>query len=181
MDPDAIPDALLVDRAAGGDTGAFTVLASRHMAVLRGYARRLTGSDADADDAVQDAMVRAWSTIDTLRDPQAVRSWLIRIVSRCAVDLIRARRHHADLEAIPDPADPRPGPEAHVVAANGREALEKALQRLPEGQRQVWILKEIGGLSIPEIVELTGLPHPTVRGRVARSRAQLMEEMKGWR
>ena len=172
-------DALLAARSADGDATAFGVLVRRHLPFLRAFATRLTGSAADADDAVQEGLIAAWRGIDGLGDPERVRSWLASIVSRKATDRIRARKPTSELdEAAPDSA---PGPEQHAVAGSRLDALSTVLAALPDGQRQCWLLKEVEGLSYEEIAERLGTTPVVVRGRLARARASVATGMEAWR
>jgi len=172
-------DGLLAQRSADGDTRAFAILVRRHGPFLRAYATRLTGSSSDADDAVQEALISAWDQLDTLRDATKVRSWLVSIVSRKATDRIRARRVSDELDDDV-PADGAT-PEQAAVASSRLEALSVVLASLPDGQRQCWVLKELGGYSYEEIGERLGMTPTTVRGKLARARATMVTGMEAWR
>lgn len=178
-----VPDAILAGRAADGDTVAFEALARRHGPVMRASARRLTGSWADADDVVQESLVQAWRQLESLRDPAAVRSWLLRIVGSRSIDQLRKRRNHVELEAseaqppLPRPQDPEPA----ALNGSGVEALKAALAELPEEQRRCWVLKEFNGQSYEEIAETLKISPASVRGRLARARITLARRMEEWR
>jgi RNA polymerase sigma-70 factor (ECF subfamily) len=174
------PDAFLVLRATDGDTRAFEVLVRRYAGLMRAYAVRLTRSPADADDAVQEAFITAWDTIDTLNDPAAVKPWLMRVVSRKSIDRVRARRGDAALEDWDAPAPDSSGPEQRVLVHSQLEAVVGILDRLPEMQRQCWVLKESGGYSYQEIAEELDVPVPTVRGALARARRALIRGLEDW-
>lgn len=178
---DSLPDAVLCERAVDGDPMAFEVLARRYGPMMRGYALRLTGSTADADDAVQETLIHAWDHLDELRDGGAVKSWLMRICGRRSIDIVRRRRDHADADALADVPDSRPTPESATVASSGIRSLAEALEKLPEEQRQCWVLKQTGGLSYEEIGAQLGISAESVRGRLARARASLMKDLEGWR
>ena len=177
----AVPDALLAARAGDGDTGAFEALARRHGPLMRAYARRLTESFTDADDVVQESLVLIWSGIGELREPAAVKTWMMRITAHCAVDLLRRRRNHSNIEALAEEAGQGPTPEAAAVAEAGIAALAAALARLPEEQRRCWTLRQMGGLSYQEIAETLDISTESVRGRLARARITLTKEMEDWR
>jgi RNA polymerase sigma-70 factor (ECF subfamily) len=176
----AASDSLLVRRAEDGDQQAFAMLVRRHGPFLRAFAMRLTGSSADADDALQDALIVAWEQLPTLENPEKVRSWLISIVSRKATDRLRRRKPSSQLDPERD-VELRPGPESSAVSASRLEALNAVLGRLPEAQRQCWILKEVAGLSYEEIAERLELTATVVRGKLARARATVVKEMEEWR
>lgn len=175
-------DALLAERAGDGDAAAFEALARRHLPSMRAQARRLTMSDSDADDAVQDALLRAWSGMSGLREPAAVRGWMMRIAANSALALIRRRVPSSGNEdELALRADLNPGPESATISGSALSHLGLALTRLPEQQRQCWVLREMGGMSYEEIAKLLGITETSVRGRTTRARATLVKEMEAWR
>ncbi|WP_314325902.1 RNA polymerase sigma factor [Paenarthrobacter ilicis] len=181
-----VPDALLAGRAVDGDTAAFEALARRHGPLMRATARRLTGSLADADDVVQESLVQAWKQLDTLRDPAAVKGWLMRIVGSRSIDHLRKRRNHVDLDDAENQMDqdrgPRPqDPECSAVNSSRVEALKAALAELPEEQRRCWVLKEFNDQSYDEIAQMLNISPDSVRGRLARARITLARRMEEWR
>lgn len=186
---DLVPDALLAGRAADGDTAAFEALARRYGPLMRASARRLTGSNADADDIVQDALIQAWNQLDSLREPAAVKGWLMRITGSRSIDHLRRRRYDAGLDAVettrdtrrPDGAGSWPGPEAAALDGSRVEALKAALSRLPEEQRRCWVLKEFNGQSYEDIARTLNISTDSVRGRLARARIALASTMEEWR
>jgi RNA polymerase sigma-70 factor (ECF subfamily) len=173
-------DALLVGRAVDGDPQAFATLVRRHGPYLRAFAIRVTGSSADADDALQDAFISAWEQLPSLESPERVRAWLASIVSRKSTDRIRGRRPTVELDDQRE-RERAPGPEQRAVARSRLEALDRVLDRLPESQRQCWVLKEVGDLSYEEIGDRLDLTTTAVRGKLARARATVIQEMEEWR
>lgn len=168
---DRADDALLADRAADGDQRAFAVLLRRHAPVLRAYVNRLTRRPADADDVLQEVAIAAWQALPGLEKPEAVKSWLFRIAERQAFALLRRQPQHAELdEEIAAEGD-------EEARSDARHVLRAALTRLPEQQAQVWVLREMGGLSYAEIAERLGVPDSTVRGALAQARRKLLETM----
>ncbi|BCW12579.1 DNA-directed RNA polymerase sigma-70 factor [Arthrobacter sp. StoSoilB3] len=183
---DLVPDALLAGRAADGDTAAFEALARRHGPLMRATARRLTGTLADADDVVQESLMQAWKQLDQLRDPAAVKSWLLRIVGTRSIDHLRKRRNHLALDDLENHVDApsgqrTPDPESTAVNASRVDALKSALARLPEEQRRCWVLKEFNDLSYEEIALTLNISPASVRGRLARARIALARTMEEWR
>jgi len=176
----ALSDALLAERSADGDEIAFAVLVRRHGPYLRAFATRLTGSSADADDVVQDALITAWAQLATLEEPAKVRSWLTSIVSRKSTDRIRARKPVSELDEQRAEIAER-GPEHRAIETSQLDALSSVLSGLPEGQRQCWLLKEVAGYSYEEIAERLDTTVAVVRGRLARARATVVTEMEVWR
>lgn len=177
----AADDRLVAGRAIDGDIAAFEVLVRRYTPMMRAYARRMLSTNADVDDVVQDAFVTAWQRLTELDDPAAVKSWLMRIVGRKAMDRVRARRPQVDIDEIEHPASTNATPALAVENRAGVEALNAALGELPEAQRQSWVLREIGGLSYEEVAAELGVPVTTVRGLLARARKHLIVRMEQWR
>ncbi|MBE4720312.1 RNA polymerase sigma factor [Pseudarthrobacter sp. AB1] len=176
-----VPDELLAERAGDGDVVAFEVLAARHAPAMRAYARRLTGSLADADDVVQEALLQAWKHLDTLHDKAAVRAWLLRITGTRGIDTLRRRKYHPPGTALIDAPDPAPGPEGAAELNSEVAAISLALAVLPEEQRRCWAMKEIGGMSYEEIAHALNITPTSVRGRLARARAALLKTMEDWK
>ncbi|MET0589611.1 MAG: sigma-70 family RNA polymerase sigma factor [Naasia sp.] len=177
---DAAPDALLAQRAADGDEVAFTVIVRRHGPYLRAFATRLLRSNSDADDVVQEAFIQAWRRLPDLQDPAALRSWLTTMVSRKVTDRIRATRPTDPIDDL-ELTDLLSGPEDQAIGSSRLRALARVLDTLPADQRQIWLLREVAGHSYTEISDRLGIPTPTVRGRLARARAHVLDRMSDWR
>jgi RNA polymerase sigma-70 factor, ECF subfamily len=176
------PDDILAARAGDGDALAFEVLVRRYGSRMRAYATRMMGSTLESDDAVQDAFITAWNRLSTLEDGSSVRSWLMRIVTTKCLDRIRRRKDHVQLEetwtvAAPSAEEPMRRAESRAAMS----ALDASLARLPELQRQTWVMRELGGASYDEIGDALGVPPSTVRGLLARSRRALVNDMEEWR
>jgi RNA polymerase sigma-70 factor (ECF subfamily) len=185
-DPDdlgGLPDGLLVERAAEGDDDAFAVLVYRHSPALLALAHRLLGDPADAEEALQDALVSAWRRLPEFRGDATFRTWMYRIVTNRCLNVMRRRDSPAPLDAVPEPAahDAAGEPARAAESAAATEALAEALGRLRADQRACWVLRELQGLSYDEIAEVVGASEQTVRGRLFRARRTLMKEMAPWR
>lgn len=125
-----LDDAQLVARARAGERGAFEALVRRHTGPLLGHARALLGSAPEAEDLVQEALLRAWRALPREpRDPGAFAAWAHTILHRAGLDLLRARRPHAALDEEPE-GEPAPAP-----PFERREGLDEALAELPPRQR----------------------------------------------
>ncbi|QAY60480.1 sigma-70 family RNA polymerase sigma factor [Microbacterium protaetiae] len=174
-------DFIVAGRAADGDMAAFGVLVRRYTPMMRAYSRRILNASADVDDVVQEAFVTAWQRLPELDDPAKVKSWLMRIVSRKAVDRIRASRPQSDIDDLDHPAPAHASPARIAETHAGVEALRLVLQELPDEQRQCWVLREIAGYPYDEIAEQLELPLSTVRGLLARARKYIIIRMEEWR
>ena len=154
----------LVERAQRGDHEAFDALASAAYHRLYAIARRILRDGYAAEDAVQDALVRAWRDLWGLRDPGAFDAWLHRLLVRsCADQQRRARRTRLDVAV--EPIDmPEPG-DAYSQLAD-RDALDRAFDRLSFDQRAVLVLTHYVGMTGPEVAEVLGIPVGTVASRL---------------
>lgn len=174
-------DWIIVGRAADGDTAAFAVLVRRYAPMMRAYARRILSGIAEVDDVVQDAFITAWDQLPTLDDPRRVKSWLMRITSRKAIDRIRVTRLHADVTEVEYSSPEHATPPRRAEARAGIAALSEALGLLPAAQRECWVLRELGGYRYEEIAEELDIPLSTVRGLLARARKDIIVRMEPWR
>jgi len=175
------PDGILAARAADGDTRAFEVLMNRHGSLMRVYAAKILGSSTEADDVVQDVFIQAWGQLDRLADPSAVRSWLMRMVSNRSIERIRRRKDLVSVDDWDAPLASNETPERIVEIRLQMGALAAAVAGLPAGQRQCWVLRELGGVSYADIADELGVPVSTVRGQLARARRSIIQEMEEWR
>ena len=174
-------DATLAARAVDGDIAAFEQLARRHGSLMRVYAAKLLGSEAESDDVVQEAFLTGWRRLGDLDSPAHIRNWLMRIVSHKAIDRMRVRRRHDDIDDWDPPAPAEDSPERIVEARLQLDAVWEALDRLPPDQRRCWLLRETAGYSYQEIADALDLPVSTVRGLLARARRFLLHELEAWR
>ncbi len=174
----------LVERAQRGDLQAFNQLVLRFQDAVYGLTLRMLGSSQPAEDATQEAFIRAWRRIDTYRGG-SFRSWLFTIAANQARDELRRRQRRPSRsldEARDDPDRPdldppsdEPSPDAELERGEMRAALEQVLMTLPDDWREVVVLSDIHGLDYREISEATGLPLGTVKSRLSRARGRLRE------
>ncbi len=175
--PEATPTGDAVDAflAASGDAGAFERLYHAHVARVHTLARRMMGAD-DADEATQDVFVRAWEKLKTFRGEAAFGTWLHRlavnlILARRSSDATRRDRFREDDGAMESAAARRNTPELAMD-------FEAALERLPEGARQVFVLFDVEGYRHEEIAELLGISTGTSKSQLHRARMILREYLK---
>ena len=183
--PDDLDEQTLVVRAQEGDVRAFETLARRHQVALYRLAVRVLGNRADAEDALQDALLDAWRRIGSFRGEASFSTWLYRIVTNRCLGLLRRTRPAmpvADLTEAGDVVGARStSPERQAELDAGMTALAAALAGLPHDQRVCFVLRELEGLGYTEIAEITGAGETTVRGRIHRARKTLAEVMRPWR
>ncbi|MDN3026022.1 RNA polymerase sigma factor [Streptomyces sp. S.PB5] len=175
-------DDLLAVRAGEGDEEAFEALVRHHGPKLLQLATRLLGSRTEAEDAVQEAFVSAWRKLPEFRGDSAFGTWMYRIVTNRCLNVLRARRPAAALDAVPEPAAPdhQVSPARAAEAHAAVEALSKAMTVLSPEQRVCWVLRELNGLPYDAVADLVGISQEAVRGRVFRARRQLTEAMVAW-
>lgn len=174
-------DRVVAGRAADGDPEAFEVLVRRHGSLMRVYARSILGSNDESDDVVQESFVIAWQQLDSLNDLGAVKSWLMRIVSRRSLDRLRGRHAHDELDDHEPPAPEDASPPQVAEARSLASAVGTVLTELPPAQRRCWLLREVAEYSYREIALEVGIPESTVRGLIARARTSMVREMQAWR
>lgn len=175
-----LDDTTLVVRAREGDVAAFAQLAERHQAALYRVALRLLGNPADAEDALQDALLDAWRRLDRFRGDSAFSTWAYRIVTNRCLDLLRARRATVGLDAVEEPAAPSTTEHTAEVDAE-LAAVGAALRTLPDDLRACFVLRELEGLGYTEIAQITGASETAVRGRIHRARTTLAGVLRAWR
>lgn len=166
----------------------FERLALQHLDAAFTLAYWLLRSEADAEDAVQDAMLRAFRSFDTFSGA-AFKPWLLAIVRNCAYRALARRRRSANVISLDhaiehggagslDVRDEAPTPEQHLLRGDDKELIEKALAALSESFREVLVLREIEELSYKEIASIVGVPTGTVMSRLARARRDLAAFLK---
>lgn len=169
---------VLVTRAKEGDVDAYAVLLGRHQVAARRLAAALCGATAaDADEAAQDAFVKAWYGLAGFRAGAPFRPWLLRIVANEARNRRRSsgRRAGYELRFATDRAALRAAPsaEAAALATESRRELVAALAGLPAAQRDVVVCRHLVGLSEAETARVLGLAPGTVKSRTARGLRRL--------
>ncbi|HEX6475559.1 MAG TPA: RNA polymerase sigma factor [Candidatus Limnocylindria bacterium] len=164
----------LVERAMHGDREAFGVLAERSLDRLVGTAGLILRDTDAAQDATQNALIRAWRDLPTLRDPDRFGSWLYRLLVNSCTDLRRRQQRHAHRALAPEHAG------TTIDAAQSlaeRDALAAALDRLSDEHRAVVVLHYYAGLSHPEISTAIGEPLGTVKSRLSRAVSYLRADL----
>lgn len=175
-------DALTQVRA--GNASAFEFIVRRHNQRLYRICRSILGSDADAEDALQDAYVRAFTHIGQLDDDAQLGGWLARIARNEALQHLRRRRDvvlggwpedapaRAENAMIVNDVDVRPSEEA-VAASELRKLLEEGIDALPEEFRVTLVLRAVEGMSVAEVASVLDIPPDTVKSRTHRARLRL--------
>ncbi len=173
------PDEVLLVLFANGNASAARALTARLTPRVMGHAYRLLGNHAEAEDVTQEAMLRLWKIAPDWRQGEAkVTTWLYRVVANLCIDLRRRARGVA-LDSIPEPEDGRASVTDHMQAEARAEALQTALDELPDRQRQAVVLRHIEGLANPEIAEIMEITTEAVESLTARGKRALTAALAG--
>jgi RNA polymerase sigma-70 factor (ECF subfamily) len=168
-------DATAVARARAGDSEAFRLLVERHSRALFKLGYRMTGNEQDAEDVVQEALLKAYRSLDQFEDRSQVGSWLYRIAANCAFDVLRKRQRRdsrnesLDEENAPELHSEGPGPERIALGGDVRRRLEAALERMSPRERAAFVLRHFEGRSVKEIEVALGIDTTSVKQSVCRA------------
>ena len=174
-------DADLLARYAAGDSAAARLLSARLSPRAYAHAFRVLGDRAEAEDVTQEAMLRLWKQAPDWDAGRAqAATWLYRVVANLCFDRLRGQRPEA-LDEVDAPADPAPGMETRLQDRARHDALQDALLRLPERQRQAVVLRHIEGLSNPDIAEILDVGIEAVESLTARGKRALTADLAAQR
>ena len=165
---------------------SFEALVGPHVDHLYRLAWRLSGSTADAEDLVQDLLIKVYPRHDEIRTLDAPRPWLARALYRLYVDRWRRAGRSPLVEAVPDEegedvidssADTGPGPEALADRAQERDRLAAAVEQLNPDQRALVVLHDVEGYTLNELETVLEAPVGTLKSRLHRARASLRQRL----
>jgi len=184
--PDAtrLADTELAAAVASGQESAVRELLRRHNQRLFRTARAILRDDAEAEDAVQDAYLKAIRAIGAFRAEAKLSTWLTRIAANEALERLRKRKRaevlplEADVEMPPPDDAPHPdSPEQHAMRAEARRIVERRIDALPEAFRTVFVLRMVEEMTVEETAVALAVPEATVRTRLFRARSLLRESL----
>ena len=173
--PALLSELELARQCAAKDEWAVRELTNRYNRRLYRIARGILRSDADAEDAVQDAYIRALQHIGEFRGDSALGTWLTRITMNEALGRLRKRRHE---EADVPERSTHVTPEKVMGNRETRDLIERALDKLPDEFRLAFVARMVEGLSIQETADLLDVKPETVKTRVHRARTRLRAELE---
>ena len=179
---DQTPDTALLIAVGNGDATSARLLVARLTPRLFNHAARILRDRTEAEDAVQETLLRLWKVAPDWRQGEAqVSTWCYRVLVNLCTDRLRARRPTVDIDAIAEPpADLKSAVEKMTDAARS-EALTDALGTLPYRQRQAVALRHIEELSNPEIAEIMDISVEAVESLIARGKRTLKDALEGRR
>jgi RNA polymerase sigma-70 factor (ECF subfamily) len=171
---DGPSDVDVIARVLAGDTQAFSRLVARYQRTLYRHAVALVLDHDTAGDMVQDAFVRAYTSLRDCRDRTRFRAWLFQTLrNRCLDHLKEARRRSLPLDAAASVEDPADGPMRLVERRALRTEIERALARLPAAQREAFVMHYVDGMSYEAMADLLGTSVSAVKMRALRAREML--------
>jgi RNA polymerase sigma-70 factor, ECF subfamily len=173
---DATEAAAVLARARQGDSEAFRALVERHSRSVFRLAYRMTGNEQDAEDVVQDSLLRAYRQLGRFESRANFGTWLYRIVANCSVDLMRAKQARHDMsrsesldEAVDLPNAQSPDPERLAESGEIQRRVAEALGGLSPLERAAFTLRHYEGRSIDEISATLGLGTSAAKHSVFRA------------
>ena len=157
-----LSDGTYVTRARSGDSDAFRALVERHSRSVFRLAFRMTGNEQDAEDVVQESMLRAYKQLGKFDERASFGTWLYRIAANCALDLVRSRKRRTQNQMLAPEGEelenpvltvPEPGPNPERMALSGevRERLASAMGDLSATERSAFVLRHFEGMRIEEV------------------------------
>ncbi len=181
-------DAAAAAETRKGDRNAFRVLVDRHSRAVFRLAYRMTGNESDAEDVVQETFLRAYKQIKQFDDRSSFSTWVYRICSNCALDLIRARKtREKQREPLGDDktsswidqvAARDPDPERLTQSGQVAQLLEPALQQLSEMERVAFTLRHFEGCNVDEIARALGVQQNAAKHSVFRAVQKLRRALE---
>ncbi len=166
-------DAELLARFSKGDRAAALALTSRLAPVVFAQAFRMLGDRAEAEDVTQESLLRLWKAAPGWDATRAkITTWLYRVTSNLCIDCLRKSNRNSG-DKVPEVADETPGIDLKLQSTARAQALQHALQTLPDRQRQAMILRHIEDLSNPEISDIMEISVEAVESLVSRGKRAL--------
>jgi RNA polymerase sigma-70 factor (ECF subfamily) len=177
---EAVTEKEMVVLAQQGDRNAFGELVRRHYQGMVRVVYQMCGDTALAEDATQEAFIRAWVNLPSFQPTAPIRSWLYRIAINAALDVLRKKPEISiEEEQVTMITDQNPGPESALMEKERTAMIQQAMKDLPEASRSVLVLREYGELSYQEISKVLDIPIGTVMSRLNYARNRLREILRG--
>jgi len=180
-------DETAVAKARAGDAEAFRVLVERHSRPLFRLAFRMTGNEQDAEDVVQDSLLRAYRQLKNFDERATFRTWIYRITVNCSIDLVRSRKRRLENlgAADPDLDDPiqslpatAPTPDRLAMSTEARGRIEMAMQKLSVSERTAFVLRHFEGMCIDDVSLVLGCEPGAAKHSVFRAVRKLRRALE---
>jgi|LSQX01.1.fsa_nt_gb RNA polymerase sigma-70 factor (ECF subfamily) len=180
----------LVERARRGDGAAFGQLVDEYKDKIYNYVSRMLNDPYEAEDVTQEAFLRAYRSLPRFRGASSFHTWLYRIASNLAIDVVRKRKRQEPTYSLDEPMESDDGeyereipddsgsPEDKSTTRETRVAVRRAIMELPEKLRDVMILYELQGETYEDIAEILNVPLGTVKSRLFNARNRLKDSLE---
>lgn len=173
----------IIEKVLGGDANAFEELVLKYEKTVYNLALRMVGDRDDAFDMTQEAFIKAYGSLSSFRGDSKFSVWIYRIATNVCLDFLRSKSRKQqvsltvsdddDEDAQLDIPDPSSAPEQQLIKKISMQSVEEGLKTLPDKQRQILVMRELGGMSYAEIGKALSLKEGTVKSRIFRARKRL--------
>lgn len=183
--PTGLPDQEVVERVRSGEKGLYEILMRRYNQTLYRAVRSYLRDGDDVQDAMQEAYVKAYTKLDQFKGDSAFSTWLVRIGINEALQVLRKQRtmhiytdpgqRAEGLTQLPDTG--QMNPEQRTIRDEHRRLLEQAVDRLPDGYRAVYMLREVEEMSVAEVSQVLGISESNVKVRLHRAKIMVKDAL----
>ena len=173
----------LIERASGGDPQAFNRLMELHERRMYAVALRMCANREDAQDCLQEAMLRVFRAIGSFKGQSSFSTWVYRVTMNTCLDELRKKKNkqNTSLDNLLDqgysPSDGENVPEKEAIRNETRRQISGAIQELPEDMRAAVVLRDVHGLAYDEIADALNTNVGTIKSRISRGREKLREKL----
>jgi len=173
----------LIQLASKGDAQAFNELMAMHERRMYAVALKTCSNHEDAQDCLQEAMLRIFRSISSFKGQSSFSTWVYRITMNTCLDELRRRKNRpsTSLDSLLDsgwsPSDDRDSPEKHAIRMTKQQQLRQFIEELPEDMRAAVILRDIEGYSYEDIAGMLNANVGTIKSRISRGREKLREKI----